>query len=100
MSSWTFLTNHARVLVCVGREPQIRVREIAHCAKITERTAQAILNDLVDAGYVTRRRIGRRNVYDVHLQLPLRHELDSEHSVLEVLSQLVEDRVSTQEYAA
>ncbi|MEJ7786905.1 MAG: winged helix-turn-helix domain-containing protein [Solirubrobacteraceae bacterium] len=99
MSSWTFLTNHARVLVCVGREPQIRLREIAQCAKITERTAQAILNDLVDAGYVTRRRTGRRNLYEIHLERPLRHELDSEHAVHEVLSRLVEDRVQTEDAA-
>lgn len=60
--TWTFLTNHAHVLVCIAEEPDIRGRDIATRVGITERSAQAIIADLVAEGYVTRTRIGRRNV--------------------------------------
>ena len=90
MSSWTFLTNHARALVCIAREPGIRLRDIAKCAEITERTAHHIVEELVEAGYLTRHRVGRRNFYEVHPDLPLRHPFDSEHKVGEVLAVLTD----------
>ncbi len=82
---WTFLTNHAHVLVCVAEEADVRGRDIATRVGITERAAQAIVADLVDAGYVTRVREGRRNRYEVHPDAPLRHPLESEHTVGELL---------------
>lgn len=86
--AWTFLTNHAHVLLCVARDPQMRLRDIADAVQITERAAQRIVADLVEAGYLERTRDGRRNRYRVHPELPLRHPLESEHPVGDILSVL------------
>lgn len=82
---WTFLTNHTHVLVCLAEEPDVRGRDIATRVGITERAAQAIVADLVADGYVTRSREGRRNRYVVHPDAPLRHPLESDHTVGELL---------------
>jgi len=84
-SSWTFLTNHAHVLVCIAEEPDIRGRDIAAKVGIIERSAQAIIADLVADGYITRIREGRRNRYEVHPDQPLRHPLEHDHTVGELL---------------
>ena len=89
-SSWTFLTNHAHVLLCIASDPESRGRAIADRVGITERAAQAIVSDLVSAGYVTRTRVGRRNHYEVHPDLPLRHPIERSRQVRELL-RLVED---------
>lgn len=86
--TWTFLTNHAHVLVCIAEEPDIRGRDVAQRVGITERAAQAIIADLVTDGYVTRRREGRRNRYQVHEGSPLRHPIESDHTVGELLVML------------
>ena len=78
---WTFLTNHAHVLVCIAHDPGIRVQDIALRVGITLRAAQGIVSDLVDAGYVSRTRVGRRNQYEVHPDLPFRHPLEQEHRI-------------------
>ena len=70
-ASWSFLTNHAQVLICLAQNPDIRLREIGDAVGITERAAQRIVGDLTAAGYVSRARNGRRNRYTVHLDLPL-----------------------------
>lgn len=85
MAGWTFLTNHAHVLVCIAGDPGIRLREVASEVGITERAAQRIVAELVEAGYITRSRDGRRNQYEVHAELPLRHPLDQSHEVGELL---------------
>jgi hypothetical protein len=82
---WTFLSNHGHVLVCIAGDPGIRGRDIAARVGITERAAQAIVADLVEDGYVTRTRIGRRNHYEVNPDLPLRHPVEQPHSVGELL---------------
>lgn len=87
-SGWTFLTNHAHVLVCIATEPDMRGRDIAQRVGITERAAQGIIADLVAGGYVTRTREGRRNRYTLNPDLPLRHPLEREHSVGELLEAL------------
>lgn len=87
-SGWTFLTNHAHVLVCIATEPDMRGRDIAQRVGITERAAQGIIADLVAGGYVTRTREGRRNRYTLNPELPLRHPLEREHSVGELLEAL------------
>jgi hypothetical protein len=69
--SWRFLTNHGRALMCVAHDPHMRLRDIADALNITERAAQKLMSDLVAGGYVTRTRVGRRNVYDVHTDAPL-----------------------------
>ena len=84
-SSWTFLTNHAHVLVCLAEEPDIRGRDIATRVGITERAAQAIVADLVSEGYVVRTKEGRRNRYTVNADAPLRHPLEHEHTIGELL---------------
>ncbi len=85
MNSWTFLTNHAHVLLCIARDPGIRLRDVATEVQITERAAQRIVAELVAAGYISRTREGRRNHYDVHGDLPLRHPLDRHHAIGELL---------------
>lgn len=82
---WTFLTNHAHVLVCIADEPDIRGRDIAERVGITERAAQSIVGDLVADGYVTRTREGRRNHYEVNPDAPLRHPLEQDHTIGELL---------------
>ena len=71
--SWTFLTSHARVLLIISQNPDIRARDIASIAGITERSTQRIVADLEAAGYLSRERIGRRNHYRVSREEPLRH---------------------------
>ena len=83
--SWRFLTNHAHVLECIAGEPTLRLRDIAASVGITERAAATIVNDLVEAGYLTKTRIGRRNTYEVHDELPLRHPLHRHHTVGELI---------------
>jgi predicted transcriptional regulator len=70
---WRFVTNHAHVLECISVDPTTRLRDIAERVGVTERTVAQIVNDLVLAGYLTRTRSGRRNRYEVHDKLPLRH---------------------------
>ncbi|GGI03600.1 helix-turn-helix transcriptional regulator [Egicoccus halophilus] len=85
---WTFLTNHGHALVCISRDPDVRIRDIAELVGITERAAQSIVADLVEAGYVNRQRIGRRNRYEVNHDRPLRHELEADSRVGELLKVL------------
>lgn len=93
MDQWTFLTNHAHVLLCIARDPGVRLTEVARLVGITERAAQRIVNDLVGGGYVGRTRIGRRNVYRVHPTRPLRHPLEGHRDVGALLALLDGDPV-------
>lgn len=77
MEGWTFLTNHGHVLLCIARDPGIRMKDVAVLVGITERAAQRIVADLADEGYVTREKVGRRNRYEVNMHVPLRHPLSS-----------------------
>ena len=88
-ASWDFLTNHSHVLLCVVRDPGIRLRDIASAVGITERSAHKVLSDLVDEGYVARKREGRRNRYSVEAKLPLRHPLVGEREVGDLLKVLL-----------
>lgn len=91
---WSFLTNHARVLVCVAHDPGVRLRDIAERIGITERSAYGIVNDLVAAGYVVKEKEGRRNRYQIQTHLPLRESTARETSIGEVLDLLVEGGVT------
>lgn len=71
--TWTFLTNHAQVLLCLAETPDIRLRDVAERVGITERATQRILAELVEAGYVTSERVGRRNTYTVDRDHAMRH---------------------------
>lgn len=81
MERWTFLTNHAHVLLCIATDPGMRLRDVAEKVGITERAAQRIVADLVEAGYLTRTRVGRRNQYEIHPELPLRHPVEQAKEV-------------------
>ena len=70
MASWAFLTNHARVLLCIARDPEARLRDIAASLGITERSAHGIVSDLAAAGYVVKQKDGRRNRYQVQARVP------------------------------
>jgi len=74
---WTFLTNHAHVLLCLAEDPELRVRDIAARVGITERAALRIIGDLADTGYLERVRVGRRNAYRLRLDGPMRHPVES-----------------------
>ena len=82
---WRFVTNHARVLEAIARDPTTRQRDIARVVGVTERTAGQIVDDLVRAGYLTKTRDGRRNRYEVHGDLPLRHAQHRHRTVGELI---------------
>lgn len=86
--SWTFLTNHARVLLLLAEDPELRMRDIAARAGITERAVQRIVADLEAAGYLAHERVGRRNRYVVRRERPLRHPLQAGHAVADLLDAL------------
>lgn len=88
--TWSFFTNHARVLICIARDPGVRLRDLAVTLDITERSAYGIVTDLVDAGYVEKDKDGRRNRYRVQAQLPLPESISRERTIGEVLSLLVD----------
>ena len=87
-AGWTFLSNHSHVLICVAKDPEVRVTDIARRVGIGERAVHRILGELEEAGYLTRRREGRRNVYAVHLDGRLRHPLEAAHRIAEVFGPL------------
>ncbi len=92
MSDFTFLTNHAQALLCLAREPGMRLRDIAQRVGITERAAHRIVCELESEGYLTRHRVGRRNFYELHPELPLRDELQRDVKVGELLDMLLDRR--------
>jgi len=79
--TWTFLTNHAQVLLCLADTPDIRLRDVAEHVGITERAAQRIVAELVDAGYVNSVRVGRRNHYTVDRERAMRHSAQLGHEI-------------------
>lgn len=91
-SSWTFLTNHAHVLLTVAREPDVRVADLAARVGITARAALLVLRDLEDAGYLLRERVGRRTRYRVQEHRPLRHPNEASHEVDELIAVFTDRR--------
>ena len=79
--SWSFLTNHAQVLLCIAQDPGIRLREIGETVGITERAAHRIVSELAAAGYIARTRVGRRNQYTIQADLPLPDPLAREQKI-------------------
>lgn len=86
---WTFLTNYAHVLLCIAGDPAIRLRDVAAKVGITERAAQRIVADLIEAGYLESTKLGRRNQYRINGELPLRHPIEH-HSQVQALLALIE----------
>ena len=91
MESWNFLTNHARMLLCIARDPGVRLRDAAASLGITERSAHAIVADLTAAGYVVKHKYGRRNRYQIQTHLPLPEPASQEPAIGDVLALLVGD---------
>jgi hypothetical protein len=90
MAEWNFLTNHARALVCIAHDPDVRLRDIASSLSITERSAFGIVTDLTETGYLVKHKDGRRNRYRIQAHLPLPEEVGREQTIGEVLDVLVE----------
>lgn len=99
MPAWTFLTNHAHVFLCVVKDPEARLRDIAEIVGITERATQRIMSDLVEAGYIERDKAGRRNVYRVPAGLQMRHPMDR-HADLDQLVHVLTGTLPDSEPAA
>ncbi len=82
---WTFLTNHSHVLICLARDPEQRLRDVADKVGITERAVQKIVHELEEAKVLTRQRIGRRNAYKIHLSRRLRHPVERNARIEDLL---------------
>jgi len=91
---WSFLTNHTQVLLCIARDPQTRLRDIAEAVGITERAVQRIVADLMESGFVTRERVGRRSRYTLNRQARMRHPAQFDHEIGEMLDLLELDEAS------
>ncbi len=89
-SEWTFLTNHAHVLLYLVRNPEARIRDIAQAVGITERAVQRIIAEMAEAGYLERRRQGRQNRYRIRTGLPLRHPVEQHRRVRDLIA-LIEE---------
>jgi predicted transcriptional regulator len=90
-ASWSFLTNHAQVLLCIAHDPGIRLRDIAATLAITERSAYGIVTDLTEAGYIVKHKDGRRNRYQIQAHLPLPDPAGRQRTVGEILALLTGD---------
>jgi DNA-binding MarR family transcriptional regulator len=90
---WRFVTNHTQVLLCIARDPNVRMRAIAESVGITERAAQRIVRDLTESGFVKRERVGRRNRYLVDRSQKMRHRAQFGHEIGELLDLLELDEL-------
>ena len=90
MANWSFLTSHARVLMCIARDPGARLRGIAASLGVTERSARGIVAELAEAGYVVKQKDGRRNRYQIQAHLPVPEPASRDRTVGEVLALLAD----------
>jgi DNA-binding IclR family transcriptional regulator len=97
MSEWSFLTNHARVLACIAHDPGVRLRDIASTLDITERSAFAIVDDLISGGYVAKAKEGRRNRYHIQVDAPLGEAVGRQQTIGELLKLLVGSQKATRQ---
>ena len=89
--SWRFVTNHTQVLLCIARDPDVRLRDVADMVGITERAVQRIVADLVEAGFLQRERVGRRSRYGIDRGVEMRHPAQAGHDIGELLALLALD---------
>jgi len=100
VGGWTFITSHARVLICLASRPGITLREVAAEVGITERAAHRVVAELEEAGYLTRHRLGHRNFYELHAEVPLRDPMLDDRKVGDLIAAFVgRGRPSTEELA-
>lgn len=85
---WRFVTNHTQVLLCIARDGDVRLRDVAETVGITERAAQRIVADLIEAGFVERRRVGRRNHYSIDRRAKMRHPAQMNQEIGDLLELL------------
>jgi DNA-binding MarR family transcriptional regulator len=85
---WRFVTNHTQVLLCIARDGDVRLRDLAQMVGITERAAQRIVADLIDGGFIDRQRLGRRNRYVINPTAEMRHPSQAGHEIGELLQLL------------
>jgi DNA-binding Lrp family transcriptional regulator len=90
--NWTFFTNHTHVLLCLARQTEISLRQVAIQIGITERAVQRIIVDLEQAGVVSRHKVGRQNQYQLNLEVPLRHPLEQPHTISEIFAPLLDQK--------
>lgn len=88
---WRFVTNHTQVLLCIARDPDVRLRDVAEMVGITERAVQRIVTDLVEAGFLQRQRVGRRSRYVIDRGVEMRHPAQAGHDIGELLALLALD---------
>lgn len=88
--TWTFLSNHSAVLLCILRVPGLCLKDVARRVNITERAVQRIVADLEQGGFLTRKRQGRRNIYEVNLDLPLRHPVQAHRTVADLFAPILD----------
>src|SRR6185437_2491012 len=88
MANWSFLTNHARVLLCIAQDPGVRLSDIADRTGVSDRTAYGIVTDLTEAGYVVKHKDGRRNRYQIQAHLPLPEIGSRNRTIGEILALL------------
>ena len=86
LASWTFLSNHAHVLILLGQDGDLRMRDIAVAVGITERAVQRIIHDLEEDGFIEKKRVGRQNRYKVITRQPLRHPIESHRKIGDLLT--------------
>ena len=89
MADWNLFSNHGLALICIARSPGMRLRDIADCIGITERTTSRIVSDLCEEGFLRKTRSGRRNSYELDPSRPLGHSLTDGHQVGEILAPLM-----------
>lgn len=88
---WTFLSNHAHVLVCLAADSEARMRDVAEAVGITERAVQQIVRDLVEQGYVHKTKVGRRNRYQTVNGAHFRHELEAHVTMGQFIALVVDE---------
>ncbi len=93
-ANWTFLTNHAHVLLCLAKSSSMRIREIALAVGITERAVQRIIAELTEMEYIDILKDGRRNIYKIHKEKPLKHPIESHRQIADLISLIYPDNSS------
>jgi predicted transcriptional regulator len=100
VATWSFLTNHALVVSFIARNPDVRIRDLAVGLDVTERTAFAVVADLVESGYVVKEKTGRRNRYHIQAEQPLGGAVSAERTIGDLLDLLVEEETAAKERGA